>query len=59
MELGLLNTCNKPICEDYKVDSTPAQDIDSWEMWYIDNKVETYWDMNTSVNDDTKDSGWI
>ena len=28
-------------------------------MGYIYNKVETYWDMNISVNDDHKDSGEV
>ena len=57
MELGFLNTCNKPICEYHIDSSTTAQDMDSYKIGYIDNKVETYWNMNISVNDDTKYSG--
>ena len=59
MELGFLNTCNKPICEDHIDYSTSLQDIYSGEMGYIDKKVETDWDINISVNYDPKDSGEV
>ena len=39
MELGFLNTSNKPICEYHKYDSTPEQDVDSGGIGYVENKV--------------------
>ena len=50
MELGLLNTSNKPICKYHKDDSTIAQGVDSGEIGYVDNKVETDSYMNISDN---------
>ena len=54
MELGFLHTSNKPICEDHKYDSTPAQDVDSGDMGYVDNKVEIDSDMYISDDDEPK-----
>ena len=38
MELGFLNTSKKPIREDHRIDSTPAQDMNSEDIDYVDNK---------------------
>ena len=56
MELGFLKTANKHICEYHKDDSTPAQDADLGDIWSVENKVETYSDMDISDNDEYKDS---
>ena len=33
---------NKPICDGHKYNSTPAQDVDSGEIEYVGNAVDTY-----------------
>ena len=50
MGLDFLNTSNKPICEDDKDYSTPAQDVDSGAIWSVDNKVKT--DSGMDISDD-------
>ena len=55
MELGFLNTSNKPIFEDQKYDSTLYKEIDSGEIGYVENKVKTYSEMDISDNRNPKD----
>ena len=51
MELGFLNTCNKPLCEYHKYYPIPSQYLDSGETGYSDNKVVTYSYMDI-IDDD-------
>ena len=52
MELGLIDTANKPIYKYHKYDSTTAQEVDSEGIRYVDNKVEI--DSIIYISDDDK-----
>ena len=54
MELGFLNTSNKPIWEYQKYDSTSAQYVDSGEIGSVENKAEIDSDMDISDKNDLK-----
>ena len=59
MEVGLLNTSNKPICEYHKNDSTTAQDVDSGEIVSADKNVEIDSYMDISDKNEPKYSGEV
>ena len=59
MELVFLNKTKTFICEDHIDDSTPTQYLDPGQIWYVDNKLETYLDMDISDNDKPKYYGEV
>ena len=59
MGMDLLNTSNKPICEDDKDYSTPAQDVDSGQIGCVEKNVEKDLYMDISDDDKPKDYGEV